>query len=96
MASLVPRGAKGTLELRSRDLYGRLVRRWLVNGRDIGADLNRQGAVFAWDGFLGHCDDLNYSAIEAHARFKQYGLWSVQGGPTRPWDMMEASGEGEP
>ena len=96
MASLVSRGAKGMFELRSRDVYGRLVGRLLVNGRDIGAELVRQGAVFAWDGFLGRCDDLNYSEIEAQARSDQRGLWSVPGGPTRPWDMMEASGQGEP
>ena len=96
MASMVSRGAKGTFELRSRDVYGRLVGRLLVNGRDIGADLIRQGAVFAWDGFLGRCDDLNYSAIEAQARAKQRGLWSVGGGLPRPWDVMESIDDGEP
>ena len=96
MVSMVSPGAKGTFELRSRDVYGRLVGRLLVNGRDIGADLIRQGAVFAWDGFLGRCDDLNYSAIEAQARAEQRGLWSVGGGLPRPWDVMESIDDGEP
>ena len=67
-----------------------------IDGRDVGASLIRQGAVFAWDGFLGRCDDLNYNVLEAEAQRNRQGVWSIEGGLLRPWDAMEASGGGEP
>ena len=83
-------------DLRGRDVYGRLVGRLLVKGQDVGAGLVAQGAVFAWDGFLGQCDDLNYADLEAVAQRNRLGVWSLDGGLRRPWDEMEALGGGEP
>ena len=96
MNSLVKRGALGRFDLRGRDVYGRLVGRLLINGRDIGASLVQQGAVFAWDGSLGQCDQLNYVEFEAVAQRKRLGVWSVNAGLRRPWDEIEALGGGEP
>ena len=96
MNSLVKRGASGTFDLRGRDVYGRLVGRLLINGRDVGASLVQLGAVFAWDGSLGQCDQLNYAELETSAQRKRLGVWSVNGGLRRPWDEMEALGGGEP
>ena len=96
MNSLVKRGASGRFDLRGRDVYGRLVGRLLINGRDVGASLVQRGAVFAWDGSLGQCDQLNYAEFEAFAQQKRLGVWSVKGGLRRPWDEMEALGGGEP
>ena len=42
-------------------MYGRLVGRLFVNGKDIGAELVRQVSVMAWHGFVGRCDDHDYS-----------------------------------
>ncbi|CRY91650.1 conserved hypothetical protein [Synechococcus sp. WH 8103] len=56
---LVRPGDVGDFELRARDVYGRLVGRFVINGQDLGAELVRRGAVFSWDGFLGRCDDLD-------------------------------------
>ena len=96
MQRLVKRGDRGLFDLRARDVYGRLVGRLLMNGRDLGAELVKGGAVFAWNGFLGRCDDLDYSALESVAQRKRIGVWSLPGGVQRPWDAMEASGGGEP
>ena len=96
MNSLVKQGASGRLDLRGRDVYGRLVGRLLINGRDVGASLVQQGAVFAWDGSLGQCGQLNYSQFEDFAQRQRLGVWSVNGGLRRPWDEMEALGGGEP
>ena len=51
LESHVIRGDQAKFELRSRDVYGRLVGRLFVNGKDLGAQLVRQASVVAWDGF---------------------------------------------
>ena len=94
--ALVKVGDPALFELRSRDVYGRLVGRLLIDGQDLGAALIRQGAVVAWDGFLGRCDDLNYSALEREAASAQLGLWSAQPPIEGPWDVMEREAGGEP
>ena len=77
-------------------MYGRLVGRLFVNGKDLGAQLVQQGSVMAWDGFVGRCDDLNYSELETMAKDAGLGLWSATPPLERPWDVMEAAGGGEP
>ena len=94
--ALVKVGDPALFELRSRDVYGRLVGRLLVDGEDLGAVLIRQGAVVAWDGFLGRCDDLDYSALEQEAASAARGVWSAQPPLDRPWNVMERNGDGEP
>ena len=94
--ALVKVGDQALFELRSRDVYGRLVGRLLIDGEDLGAALIRQGAVFAWDGSLGRCDDLNYSILETEAVSAELGVWSAQTPLERPWDVMEREGDGEP
>ena len=94
--ALVQVGDPALFELRSRDVHGRLVGRLLIDGQDLGAALIREGAVVAWDGFLGRCDDLNYSALEREAASAQLGLWSAQPPLERPWDVMERDADGEP
>ena len=49
---------------------GRLVGRLFVKGKDLGAQLVRQGSVMAWDGFVGRCDDLNDSALKRGRRMR--------------------------
>lgn len=89
--SLQPGSVVG-LELRARDVYGRIVARLLRNGADVAAPLLQQGAVFAYDGYLGQCNDLDYDRFERSAKAAQRGVWSVQGGIERPWNLIEASG----
>ena len=80
------------LELRARDVYGRIVARLINDGADVAAPLLTQGAVFAYDGYLGQCNDVDYNRLEREAKAAQLGIWSVQGGIERPWNLIEASG----
>ena len=94
--SHVKRDDQAFFELRSRDVHGRLVGRLFVNGKDLGAQLVQQGSVMAWDGFVGRCDDLNYSELETMAKDADLGLWSATPPLERPLDVMEAAGGGDP
>ena len=94
--ALVKVGDPALFELRSRDVYGRLVGRLLIDGEDLGGALIRQGAVVAWDGFLGRCDDLDYSALERKAASAELGIWAADPPLEHPWDVMEREGDGEP
>lgn len=89
--SLQP-GSIVALELRARDVYGRVVARLINDGADVAAPLLRQGAVFAYDGYLGQCNDLDYDRFESTAKAAKLGIWSVPGGIERPWNLIEASG----
>ena len=79
------------MELRARDVYGRVVARLLKEKMDIAAALISKGQVFAYDGYLGRCDDLNYQELEREAQRRKEGVWAVNGGLPRPWDLIEAS-----
>ena len=89
---LLPVGSEVVLEWRARDVYGRLVARLLMQDNDVAQPLLLQGVVFAYDGYLGRCDDLPYVALEAQAQNASLGIWGVQGGLERPWDLIEAEG----
>jgi endonuclease YncB( thermonuclease family) len=68
-----------------------------VNGKDVDADeLVRKGSVMAWDGFVGRCDDLDYSELEEMAKDSGLGLWSASPPLDRPRNVMEAAVGGEP
>jgi micrococcal nuclease len=85
---LVPLGGPVEIGLRARDVFGRLVGVVRRNGRDVAPSLLRQGALFAYDGYLGQCGDLRYTTVEAEARQARRGVWSVQGGIERPWNLL--------
>ena len=68
LENYVKRGDQASFELRSRDVYGRLVGRLVMNGKDLGAQLVRQGSLMAGDGLVGRCDDLNYIELEQAAK----------------------------
>jgi endonuclease YncB( thermonuclease family) len=89
LESHVKRGDQASFELRSRDVYGRLVGRLFANGKDLGAQFVRQGSVMAWDGFVGCCDDLNYIELEQLANDLGLGLWSASPPLERPWDVID-------
>lgn len=102
LRELLPEGTEITLELRARDVEGRLVGRLLprtdrlsqtnpnISRGDIGESLIRQGHAFVRDGHLGRCDDLLYKTLEAKAKAERLGVWSVPDGIPRPWDHKEA------
>ena len=96
LKSYLKRGDEASFELRSRDVDGRLVGRLFVNGKDLGAQLVRQGSVMAWDGFVGRCVDLNDSEPETRAKDAGLGLWSACPPLERPGDLMVAVDGEEP
>lgn len=96
LSEVVQPGAQAEFELRARDVYGRLVGRLILQGRDVGADLIRRGAVFAWDGFVGRCDALDYDQLELEARESRSGVWSSREVLASPWDVMETDGAQAP
>jgi endonuclease YncB( thermonuclease family) len=93
LSKALPRGSVVQMELRARDVYGRVVARLLKDKIDMAAPLISKGEVFAYDGYLGRCDDLNYQKLEREAQGRKEGIWAVQGGIARPWDLIEASGK---
>ena len=86
LSKALPQGSAVQMELRARDVYGRVVARLLKGKTDIASPLISSGQVFAYDGYLGRCDDLNYQNLQSEAQQRKEGLWAVQGGITRPWD----------
>jgi len=90
---LLPLGGPVEIGLRARDVFGRLVGVVRHNGRDVAPSLLRQGALFAFDGYLGQCADLHYARSEAQAREARRGVWSVKGGIERPWDLSARQGD---
>ena len=95
LSQALPQGSIVQMELRARDVYGRVVARLLKEKKDIAAPLISGGRVFFYDGYLGRCDDLKYQHLERQAQSRKAGLWAVEGGITRPWDLIEASGRQE-
>ena len=68
LSKALPQGSVVQMELRARDVYGRVVARLLKEKMDIAAPLINKGQVFAYDGYLGRCDDLNYQKLEHEAQ----------------------------
>ncbi len=92
LSEALPQGSVVQMELRARDVYGRVVARLLKEKMDIAAPLVSKGQVFAYDGYLGRCDDLNYKTLQREAQSQKEGVWAVEGGLAKPWDLIEASG----
>ena len=93
LSRLVPPGSTVTVELRARDVYDRIVAVVRNQQGDVAPGLLQQGLIFAFDGYLGRCDDLAYKQAEALAREQQRGVWAVPGGIERPWDIREKQGD---
>ena len=92
LSKALQQGSSVQMELRARDVYGRVVARLLKGKTDIASHLLSSGQVFAYDGYLGRCDDLNYQKLQSEAQLRKEGIWAVQGGIARPWDLLEAIG----
>ncbi len=81
------------VEFNSRDRYGRLLGKVLVEGRD--ANLEQLRAGMAWF-YRQYADQLSttdrpvYEGAEREARARERGLWSDRQ-PTPPWDFRRAN-----
>ena len=90
LKQLTPVGTEVTLRVQTTDRYGRTVaellnRRGNVNQLMVGA-----GQAFAYRRYLRECDAQKYLQLEAVAKRKGNGVWSVGlSGITRPWDYRK-------
>ena len=92
LSEALPQGTAVKMELLARDVYGHVVARLLKENTDIASPLINSGGVFAYDGYWG-VRRPELSKTGEFARSRKSGLWAVQGGITRPWDMIEAGGK---
>jgi len=83
-------GKTAQLRVRDRDDYGRLVARVYVEGKDINAELVRQGLAWVYRPFNR---DPSLLQLEADARMARRGLWSLpEAQRIPPWEWRH----GEP
>lgn len=80
LARLIGRNGRVACEERDRDRYNRIVAVCTINGRDINAEMVRQG----WAVDYIQYSDGAYADQEAEARDAKRGLWA--GAFVMPWD----------
>jgi hypothetical protein len=66
------------------DRYGRVVAQIIVDGRDAGYSLVRQGLAWHWPKYSGN--DAALAAAEARARSNRLSIWSLPN-PLPPWEV---------
>jgi len=72
---------QASVEVETKDRYGRSVGRVIVAGKDVNAELVRQG--MAWV-YRKYTNDQKLYALEAKAKQAKRGLWSSDK-PIEPW-----------
>lgn len=80
LASIIGRNGRVTCEEEDRDRYGRIVAVCHANGRDVNAELVRQGWALEYKQY----SDGRYADEEAEAKKAKRGLWS--GKFIEPWE----------
>jgi endonuclease YncB( thermonuclease family) len=80
LSALIGRNGRVTCQEEDRDRYGRIVAVCQANGREINAELIRQGWALEYKDY----SDGRYSDEEAEARKAKRGLWT--GKFVEPWD----------
>jgi len=72
---------QASVEIETKDRYGRTVGRVIVAGKDVNAELVRQG--MAWV-YRKYTNDQTLYALEAQAKRAKRGLWTTDH-PIEPW-----------
>lgn len=70
-----------TVDVETKDRYGRTVGKVIVNGIEVNAELVRQG--MAWV-YRKYTNDQKLYALEAEAKQAKRGLWATEH-PIEPW-----------
>ncbi|WP_245435435.1 thermonuclease family protein [Microvirga calopogonii] len=83
LAAMIGRNGRVTCQEEDRDQYGRIVAVCQANGREINAELVRQGWALEYKRY----SDGRYSAAETEARKAKRGLWA--GRFVEPWDWRK-------
>jgi len=72
---------QASVEVETKDRYGRTVGRVIIAGKDVNAELVRQG--MAWV-YRKYTNDQKLYALEAEAKQAKRGLWASDK-PIEPW-----------
>jgi endonuclease YncB( thermonuclease family) len=94
LQALAPVGSSVELRIKATDRYGRSVAELTRGGRNLNQALVGSGVAFVYWQYIAGCDRQTYGRLETEARLKRLGVWSVNGGLTRPWDYR--SGQRRP
>jgi endonuclease YncB( thermonuclease family) len=90
LQALAPVGSTVELRIKATDKYGRSVAELNRGGRDLNQALVASGVAFVYWQYIAGCDRQTYGRLETEARLKRLGVWSVNGGLTRPWDYRSS------
>jgi endonuclease YncB( thermonuclease family) len=94
LQALAPVGSTVELRIKATDRYGRSIAELTRGGRNLNQALVTSGLAFVYWQYVAGCDRQTYGRLETEARLKRLGVWSVNGGLTRPWDYR--SGQRKP
>lgn len=76
---------KASLQVQSKDRYGRSVARVTCNGVDANAEQVKTGMVWVYDKYV---TDHSLYALQDRARSKRLGVWSEHS-PVPPWEYRK-------
>ncbi len=86
LARRLPLGTAVTLNIHTRDRYGRLVAE-VFSESNLGLALVEDGQAFAYRRYLGSCNARAYLDAESRASRQRFGVWQQPGGIPRPWEV---------
>jgi len=91
LQELVPLGSAVSLQVHTKDRYGRTVAEVFRAGRSVDLAMVNHGQAFAYRKYLAACDGTAYLAAESQAQHQKRGVWSVPGGIEKPWDWRHGT-----
>ena len=87
LKQLIPIGSEISLDIKTKDRYGRLVAEIFSSRGNINQLMVQSGQAFAYRSYLRHCDAQKYLQLETSAQRRAIGVWSVgYEGIKRPWE----------
>lgn len=88
LRELAPVGSTVELRIGDTDRYGRTVAEVWRGGMSVNLRLVSSGHAFVYRQYLkSPCVASAYVKAEEQAQAGKLGVWSIQGGITRPWDF---------
>jgi endonuclease YncB( thermonuclease family) len=91
LLQLLPLGSTVSLQVQTKDRYGRTVAEVFRDGRSVNLAMVSNGQAFAYRKYLAACDSRAYLSAEAEAQRQRRGFWSVPGGIQKPWDWRHGT-----
>jgi endonuclease YncB( thermonuclease family) len=82
----LPLGAVVTVDIHTKDRYGRLVAE-VISDSNLGLALVEDGQAFAYRRYLHGCNAPAYLDAEFRASRHRFGVWEQPGGIPRPWEV---------